>query len=71
MRKVLSVRSSKSIDIWLEIGEFQSDVTTLIQVQSVCFVEIAFAWLNPASTMYKVGNAHANGLTAAETLGYF
>jgi len=35
MRKVFSVTISKSIDIELEVGEFQLQVTTLFQVQSV------------------------------------
>ena len=36
----------------------------------LCFVNIAFTWLNPALTMYEVGHASRYGMAAAQSLGY-
>jgi len=35
MIRVFSERNSKSLDIWLEVGEFLLQITTVFQAQSV------------------------------------
>ena len=56
----MSIR--KGINIWLEIGEFYSYVTTLF-ILFLCFDGTAYMRLKLASTIYNLRKANKNAST--------